>query len=190
MRSAILHVAILACLANVASAQAIPRTFATAEAEGAAFARADSAASAQSVFAAPSGGTSDRRCARPLAVPLPGREWRSGEFIVRGGYAYSLGLQAGKAHKVLWMPLQGAALHGTPLLLRALRVGHPADSLRLSIAGVTRELASTDPQYGYPSTVLFPTAGQWVVIATAGHDWGCFILDVAEATAEHGANQH
>lgn len=184
MRSAVILVAMLT-LPNTARAQAIPPTIANAEAEGAGFGRADSATQAQSVFAGPFGGSADRRCARPLRVPLPGREWRSGDFIVRGGYAYSLGLQAGKAHKILWMPLHGAALHGTPLLLRAVHVGHRTDSLRRSVAG----LAHAGPEYGYPSTVLFPNPGQWLVIATAGDDWGCFVLDVAERTDEHSTNE-
>ena len=36
-----------------------------------------------------------------------------------------------------------------------------------------------------PSTVFFPSAGQWLVVATAKDDWGCFVLDVAEATDDH-----
>jgi hypothetical protein len=37
--------------------------------------------------------------------------------------------------------------------------------------------------YGYPSLVSFPKAGQWLVIATAGDDWGCLVVDVVERTA-------
>jgi hypothetical protein len=75
--------------------------------------------------------------------------------------------------------LHGAALHGTPLVLRAVRIGHPADSVRFSSAGLVHGEEATGPTYGYPSEVLFPNAGQWLVLATAEDDWGCFVLDVA-----------
>jgi len=185
MRSAVLHVAILASLANVVSAQAIPATIAEAEAEGTRFAHADPAIPAQSVFAGANfGGSGDRRCVRAIpGASMPSGSVRSGDFIVRAGFSPQF--EAGKDHKVLWIPLHGAALHGTPLLVRAARMGHPADSVRFSFAGLSRGGEVTGPTYGYPSEVLIPNAGQWLVLATAKDDWGCFVLDVAAATDAH-----
>ena len=194
MRSAVLRIAILASLANTAKAQTIPVTIAEAEAEGAGFAHADSAASAQSLFSRASfGGSSDRRCVHPTpgypiragsssSLPL---QLRSGDFIVRGALVDSWGFPAGKQHKVLWIPLHGAAMGGPPLLVRAVRIGHPADSVRLSVDGLARGVEGTGPLYGYPSEVRLPSAGQWLVVATAKEDWGCFVVDVAEATDDH-----
>ena len=114
---------------------------------------------------------------------MPGGSLRSGDFIIRAGFSPQF--EAGKDHKVLWIPLHGAALHGTPLLVRAVRIGHPADSVRFSFVGLARGGEITGPTYGYPSEVLIPNAGQWLVVATAKDDWGCFVLDVAEATDDH-----
>lgn len=182
MRSAVLHMAILASLANIVGAQSIPATIAEAEVEGARFAHADPAISAQSLFTgAPFSGSGDRRCVHTIRdSSIPRGSLRSGDFIVRAGFTGSFGLQAGKDHKVLWIPLHGAALHGTPLVVRAVRVGHPADTVRFSFAGLARGGEVTGPTYGYPSEVLFPNAGEWLVVATAKDDWGCFVLDVAE----------
>jgi hypothetical protein len=183
MRSAILQVVMLASLANVVAAQVMPVTIAEAEAEGSRFAHADSAASSQSLFTgAPFGGTADRRCVHTLrGQSIPGGSLRSGDFIVRGGFSGSFGLQAGTDHKVLWIPFHGAALHGTPLVVRAVRIGHPEDSVRFSREGLARGHEVTGETYGYPSIVTFPKAGEWLVVATAKDDWACFVLDVAEA---------
>ncbi len=37
--------------------------------------------------------------------------------------------------------------------------------------------------YGYATNVDFPTAGQWLVVATARDDWGCFAVDVDSAAS-------
>jgi hypothetical protein len=179
MRSAVLHLVILASLVNIVGAQTMRATIAEAEAEGTGFARADPALSAQSLFTgAPLGGSGDRRCVRAISgASLPSGSLRSGDFMIRAGFSYQF--EAGKDHKILWIPLHGAALHGTPLVLRAVRIGHPADSVRFSSAGLVHGEEATGPTYGYPSEVLFPNAGQWLVLATAKDDWGCFVLDVA-----------
>ncbi len=150
MRSAVLHVAILASLASVVGAQSIPATIAEAEAEGTGFAHADSPIAAQSLFAgAPFSGSGDRGCLRTTpGAPVPGGSLRSGDFTIRAGSSYPFGLQAGKDHKILWIPLHGVALRGAPLVARAVRIGHPADSVRFSFAGLARGNEVTGPTYG------------------------------------------
>jgi len=38
-------------------------------------------------------------------------------------------------------------------------------------------LLKTDTDYPFfPSWLDFPTQGQWMVLATAGANWGCFVL--------------
>jgi hypothetical protein len=63
--------------------------------------------------------------------------------------------------------------------IRAARIGNPADSVRFRIEGLAYSPGPFGRLYGYPSSVSFPSAGQWVIVATAGNDWGCFVLDVA-----------
>jgi len=185
-------VALVALAAQGSRAQSIPLTVAEAEAEGATFPHASLPTVLQSLFVGPFGGTSARACtASQPDESLPGGSLRSGEIIVRSRLTGPWGLRAGRAHKILWAPLHGPsdtsttvsfadwrkeAVHHAPLLIRAVRVGHPADSLRRIATGLT----GGPRQFGFPSEVKFPTAGQWLVIATTGEDWGCFLLGIAE----------
>jgi hypothetical protein len=184
MRHTLGVMVILLCVAlhTAASQLAIPVTVAQADAEAAAYSRADTASAPQTFFARPSAGTSARRCvdSRSAEDRQATGSLRSGEMIVRGRWNDSAGLHAGREDKFLWLPLHGSADFKAPLVIRADRVGEPADSLRLTIARLAR---GGRHMYGYPSLVAFPTPGRWLVVATAGSDWGCFILDVSKAKA-------
>ena len=92
------------------------------------------------------------------------------------------GLKAGRAHKILWLPLHNPYEFRDTLLIRAVRVDSPADSFRLSVPHWAYPGRAHMQESGFPSEVRFPTAGNWIVIATAGSDWGCFVLPVAPAT--------
>ncbi len=162
---------------RVLNAQNIPTTIRVAEAEGADFAHDAPQVVGQSYFSdSPFGGTADRRCVASMEQNWAG-SLRSGDFIVRGTSSGTL--QAGKERKVLWIPLHGSPSRKPPLVVRAARVGNPADSVRFRIEGLAHGSGTSGPLYGYPSSVSFPSAGQWIVVATAGNDWGCFVLDVA-----------
>ena len=171
MRQAVVGV-VIALLAThrVAIAQAIPQSIAQAESEATAFQHAS--ASPQAAFpASEAGGSTERRCMsatdRGARLSL-----RSGDIIVRG----PLTANAGEGQKFLWIPLHAGRDARSPLALRAIRVGHPADSLRLSVHGPVHGASPSGPLYGYASLVMFPSAGQWMVVATAGEDWGCFLV--------------
>jgi len=184
MPRTLIAVAVPLCLAvRVAAAQsAIPTTAAQAEAEAAAYPHSEIASVPQAFFSRPSAGTSDRRCV--AADEAEDRQatgsLRSGEVIVRGRWMDPVGLRAGEEHKFLWMPLDGSAEMRAPLVIRAHHLGDPADSLRLTRDHITH---GGGYMWGYPSLVSFPSAGRWLVVATAGDDWGCFVLDVAKAKA-------
>ena len=184
-------VAIAMLATHVSRAQSIPLTVAGAQAEGAAFPRATPPTVVQSLFARPVGGTSERTCSPSQPDDsIAASSLRSGEIIIRSRLAGRWGPHAGQGHKILWMPLHGPAdtstrisfaewrkkaIEHAPLLIRAVRVGNPADSLRQTLPGLT----GGPRQFGFPSELTFPTAGQWLVIATTGEDWGCFLLAVA-----------
>ena len=178
MRLAVSILAILlSATPRTVRAQATPLTVAEAEAEGARFARSPSAAAVQSFGARPFRGTSERRCVAYSASEgsLPAGSLRSGEFLLRTTFTGPWALRAGHGQKMLWLPLHASAGDRRPLLIRAAQREQPSDSLGQTVAG----LAHSRTEFGYPSTVQFPTPGEWMVVATAGADWGCFLLTVS-----------
>jgi hypothetical protein len=169
---------------HTANAQSIAATVAEAEAEGVEFPRFRAMVATQPFFARrPFVGSSDRRCV-PSSTDDPGvsGSLRSGEIILRGTLTGPFGPRAGEEHKLLWIPLHMTRARGTELVLRSSRIGAPADSIRRVIPNGAVG-AGAEPIYGSPSSVSFPSAGQWVVVATAGDDWGCFVIEVSPAKA-------
>jgi hypothetical protein len=171
----------IATTTHVVRAQNIPPTIREAEAEGAGRPHESTEVPSQSDFIdSRFAGTAERRCVSDVAYPsFPNGSLRSGDFILRAGWGGPLGFQAGKGRKVGWAPLHGSPSHKPPLVVRAARIGNPADSVRFRIDGLAHDGRRPEPLYAYVSEVSLPTAGQWVILATAGNDWGCFVLDVA-----------
>jgi hypothetical protein len=168
----------LITLARLSPAQGDSITVAQAEAQGAVFPQAPPPATPQPPFAdRPFTGSTKRRCVAALHDD-PLRSFRSGEFVVRTIFTGPYGLRAGKGSKVLWMPVHDPGPQRVSLRIRAVRLGNRPDSLELTLPRVARSVRGSE--FGYPSTVRFPTAGQWLVVATTGDDWGCFLLDVAD----------
>lgn len=167
---------LLLVASQVAHGQVIVSTIGEAESEAAHFPTFAESVAVQSFNGgyAPVHGNAERRCSQVVAAPASAR---SGEFVARG----LQDLEVGKEHKILWLPLHGRALAETPMLLRADRIGHPADSLRITEPrpAHTPGRDRTAWMYGYPSLVAFPDTGRWLVVTTAGSDWGCYVLDVA-----------
>ncbi len=173
--------ALLVTFARLSLAQGIPVTITQAETEGAVFPHESAPAALQPAFVVrPYGGSSvERKCVTSQSdVPPPLGSWRSGEFVIRTLFTGPWGLRAGKGSKVLWMPLHDPGSRREWVVIRAARLEHPSDSLRLTFPGVARSLSHTE--FGFPSTVTFPAAGQWLAVVTMDHDWGCFLLNVAE----------
>jgi hypothetical protein len=178
VRIAVLATATLLISGAEIRAQSIARTPNQAQAEGAAFVSVNAMSVQPAFVARPYGGTKDRRCVDEFAADtVAGEALRSGDFIIRGGHS----LRAGRADKILWIPLHpepsaSTPPASTPLVVRAARVASASDTLRETIPG----LAHSHAEYGYPSTLTLPRGGEWVVVATAGPNWGCFLLHVAE----------
>lgn len=178
MNPARLCMLVLPLLAGrTASSQPIPRTVAAAEAEGASYATFAAPKSAASVFAAPFGGTTERRCVAPPADGLvPGGSLRSGEIIVRGPLVIGTGQREGRGHKLYWMPLHNPADYPDTLLLRAVRLQHPGDTLRLVRPDWGYASRQRRSESGFTSGVTLPADGTWMIVATTRRDWGCFLL--------------
>ena len=176
----VLYTTAILLVANAGEAQQIPLTVAAAEAEGAALPGdpAPVILPAAYLFGSFSGST-ERRCVQPVQDAGWPPSLRSGEMILRG---YSR-LRAGKpGNKMLWMPLHDPGRIPVEFILRGTRLDHPSDTLRQTIAterGPARQVGHPD-SFGFPSAVMFPTPGRWLIVANANHDWGCFILDVAD----------
>jgi hypothetical protein len=162
---------------RVADAQSPESSVAAAERDGATFRRSRPDVSTQASLATrPFAGTTQRKCVDAASAYNIGG-LRSGDIVARGRFGVQAGLRAARASKILWLPLHGRADQlDTPLLLRTVRLGQPPDSTRQTVARLVR----SHGEVGYPSSVIFPASGEWLLIATAGDDWGCFVLTVAE----------
>jgi hypothetical protein len=179
------HVSVLCAtaillVAHVGEAQQIPLTVAAAEAEGAALPADPAPVMLPAAYLARSfAGSTERRCVQPVQDAGWPPSLRSGEMIL-GGYS---SLRAGKrGNKMLWMPLHDPGRKPVGFSIRGARLDHPSDTLRQTIAterGPARQVGRPT-SFGFPSTVMFPTSGRWLIVANDNHDWGCFILDVAD----------
>jgi hypothetical protein len=158
----------------------IPTSVAAAETEGAAIPTHAAPASVAPDFARPFAGTASRKCVTPSATGNDtGGQLRSGEFIVRGRFAGPYGLRAERGGKFYWVPLHNPMDYPNALLIRAERIGHPDDAFRQAVADWAYPGRGHLHEGGFPSIVTFPSAGTWVVVTTAGDDWGCFVITVA-----------
>ncbi len=99
---------------------------------------------------------------------------RSGDFVI-GGDIHGAG--SGREVKIWWEPKHPAASFS--LVVRGARVGPVSDTLRYVnidwAVGGSPKVGLTGPIF-YASGIAFPSAGQWLLIATSGPDWGCFLL--------------
>jgi hypothetical protein len=177
---------LVSSLPHMSAAQRILMTVQAAEAEGAAFPRGATPAAVATDFTSPFAGTAERKCVVPPPDDsLAGSTLRSGEFILRGQFGRTtgpMGYVIGRARKLLWEPLHNPYVYPTRsgLLVRGVRLGHPTDTLRLAVARAAYpgvKLKYTEA--GYPSDFRFRSAGQWLMVATSGFDWGCFLLTTA-----------
>jgi hypothetical protein len=73
---------------------------------------------------------------------------------------------------------------GAALLVRGTLLGSPGDTIRFSkdsyavpVTQVNGSWKSGDRSTSFfPSGIYLPKPGDWLLIATSGDDWGCFIL--------------
>jgi hypothetical protein len=126
-------------------------------------------------------GTADRRC---TAVPRQGPV-RSGDFAI--WYGSLSDVQSGRENKVAWAPTENS--REMALTVRAQLIGDPSASVSLE-HGLGRPYRPGEPpredEWFFPSGISFSKPGEWVVVATSGRNWGCFVFQVVQATADAG----
>ena len=109
----------------------------------------------------------------------------SGEFTIGGNLGGSQSLHAGRIGKIWWSPLTKSE-RMPPLVVRGRDLSTLTDTVRFTsptISFPVGPVAAAAPppsqrQYFFPSGFSVPRAGRWLVIATSGKNWGCFILTV------------
>lgn len=106
---------------------------------------------------------------------------RSGEFTIGGQISAFRPLRAGKTGKIWWKPLKAAA-DMPPLVVRGRNLGNARDSVHYRTTAVAWPgspgviVPPSRRSYFFPSGFAVPSAGRWLVIATSGTNWGCFIV--------------
>jgi len=152
---------------------------ANAEAEGAAFQRAPASLALQPGLVR-SEAIGDRRCVTGFETGPA----HSGEFLIGGMLAGYHSMLSGREGKVWWQPSYGR-LDMPPLLVRGRNLRNPPDTVWFESARIAWQVNpdhSPVPveqrDYFFPSGIKIPTSGRWLLIATSGVNWGCFILTV------------
>jgi hypothetical protein len=133
-------------------------------------------------------GSAERKCVEiPAGVmpAWPGSYRKSGEFVAGGEIG---ALRAGREAKVPWSPFHDPAGIGATLLVRGSRLDEPGITSRFvssNYAWPIRELRQpvkdsvVDRDHAFfPSGFMLPSSGRWLLVATSGNDWGCFVVTV------------
>lgn len=133
----------------------------------------------KSVFASPdTQGTAARKC-----VAGSGRgPLRSGEFVIGGELSGQDPKDPRKriAPKIWWSPLHHEA--NMELLVRARKVETRGEyrfhgvTVAHGLPNPNHAVPEEEREYFFPSGIEFLHSGTWVLVATQGADWGCFIL--------------
>ena len=151
-----------------------------AEADGAAYPDVPSPNPHKGNFIRGMAGGVDRRCYEGIEIgPV-----RSGQFVIGGQLSGARGMRAGLQGKVWWAPFYHSR-DMPPLEVRGRNLTNSSDSIRYTTATVawpvspgSQLVSESAREYFFPSGITIPTAGRWLVIATSGNNWGCFILTV------------
>jgi hypothetical protein len=122
-------------------------------------------------------GEAGRKCVAASGVgPI-----RSGQFVIGGGLSRPR-TKDGEL-KIWWAPMHHAA--SMSLVVRGRMVGTSgatteflSSDVAWPVAGPGQTVPVAERQYFFPSGVSFSSPGTWILVATQGSDWGCFVLNV------------
>jgi len=115
-------------------------------------------------------GDAPRTCVGAFSIgPL-----RSGELLVGGEIGGADAVKGSvRAAKVWWMPKY--PVRNDSLVVRAALLGSPSDTMRIVMT--TWAWSSQKGPWFYPSATRLPKTGRWLVVATSGPNWGCFVFE-------------
>ena len=171
----------------------IRETVVAAEAEGAAYPHDVAPDHPPKAFATRPPGTTERKCTNGPPTDLGIQSMmqvRSGDFIIGGQVGAGMPASAGRQSKIWWAPYHNPETYGTTLVVRGAHLGVPGDTFRYeqphdawpapAFGRIdTTTTAERKRDSFFPSGITIPRAGKWLLIATAGDDWGCFILSTS-----------
>lgn len=118
------------------------------------------------VATASAGSPTYRRCVDANTDENP----HSGEFAVGGFSLYDAVWHQGEG-KLVWKPAHPVI--GEPLLVRAVSLDNALPPVDYRVPNMTGSVA--DNTAIYSSAFRLPRPGNWLLTATAGTNWGCFV---------------
>jgi hypothetical protein len=159
-------------------------SIAEAEDEGARYPRGPETGAVNDLESMTPFGSSDRQC---VDVGT-NHEVRSGEFAVGPFDLFpEMRLKAlewgGNGVKLWWIPRHIPTSYPPPansasLLVRATRLDRSAGPRERSWSNWSRTVGSKPPVLFFATNPPLTSSGRWMVVATAGPNWGCFVLEV------------
>jgi hypothetical protein len=158
-------------------ADSVPSSISVAEAEGSRWPRAARNNGASPAPGITVGGTSERKCVDVDRVNVA----RSGDFVAGPFQRYNEIWSQGYG-KLWWEPAVLSGRDTLPLTVRVTRLDAPGTAAVFSQPFLAHGVAPpsntrTSPDF-YPSGIHVATAGRWLFVATAGPNWGCYVLTV------------
>jgi hypothetical protein len=156
-------------LAEAQVTKARPRTIVEAEAEGAAYPRV------------PDAEKSDRTCTtiRPEQIVLPPPAKAINPFVQSGEFeAASISFGWDQTYVQAKMPLvpRYREVVGAGLWIRVIRLDQPGEGTTYALDDFNANNNSPWTKF-FASWPRFPAPGKWMMLVTAGANWGCFVLD-------------
>ena len=171
MRPYFVVVALLAC-STAGRAQVVPRPSPTTEAQIAAAEDAGAAFPRKAEADAP-----PRKCilVRPEQIVFPETRGNPADYTLVSGEFSAASISFGwdatyEQGKMPLTPRHPTAV-GNGLTLTITRIDPPGESTTLQIFTFPRN------EWFFPTWPRFPTPGRWMLVATAGVNWGCFVIE-------------
>jgi hypothetical protein len=117
-------------------------------------------------------GTKDRKCVEVTDGDIV----QSGDFIVGSFRFFASHWQLNRARKLWWMPryLSTGQLR-SPLLVQANGLDRPGGVTTYRREALVR---GNGGLYFFNTDFGLPEAGKWLLVATSGPNWGCFVVIV------------